>query len=115
MKKLYTFLTKFSRIAKIVEYVYKGILVAKDVVVLVKTEILEIKPDFRYVKQLDMVADYLEKASEAVGLVLKWLGGDLVAIAAAARAEVAATENKAPTDRLADINAALDKLVQESK
>jgi len=115
MKKLYTFLTKFSRIAKIVEYVYKGILVSKDVVVLVKTEILEIKPDFRYVKQLDMVADYLGKAAEAVGLVLKWLGGDLVAIAAAARAEVAATENKAPADRLADINAALDKLVQESK
>ena len=115
MKKLFTFLTKFSRIAKIVEYVYKGILIAKDVVALVKTEILEVKPDFRYVKQLDMVADYLEKASEAVGLVLKWLGGDLLAIAAAARSEVAATENKEPAAQLADINAALDKIVQENK
>lgn len=115
MKKLFTFLTKFSKIVTVVEYVYKGILVAKDVVALVRAEILEIKPDFRYLAQLDKVADYLDKAAEAVALVLKWLGGDVKAVAAAARAEVEASENKTPGDKLTDITSKLDKIVQENK
>lgn len=115
MKKLFTFLTKFSKITKIVEYVYKGILVAKDVVTLVRTEIAEIKPDFKYLAQLDKVADYLDKAAEAVAMVLRWLGGDVSAVAAAARAEVAACNaEKTPGDKLADITSKLDEIVKEN-
>jgi hypothetical protein len=116
MKKLIAFFSKFSKIVSIVEYVYKGILVAVDVVTLVKKEIAEIKPDFHYLPALDKVIDYLNKAAEAVALVLKWLGGNTEVVAAAARAEVeAAAAPQTPVDKLVAVTGDLDKIVQENK
>ena len=117
MKKLIAFFSKFSKIVSIVEYVYKGVLVAVDVVKLVKKEIAEIKPDFHYLDTLDKVIDYLGKAAEAIALVLKWLGGNVDAVTAAARAEVAAAAAPAPTpvDKLVEVTGNLDKIVQENK
>lgn len=117
MKKLFTWFTKFSKIVAIVEYVYKGVLVAVDVVTLVKKEIAEIKPDFHYLGALDKVIDYLNKAAEAIALILKWLGGNVEAVAAAARAEVEAeaVTPDAPIDKLVAVTDDLNKFVQENK
>lgn len=116
MKRLITWVTKFSQIVAIVEYIYKGILVAVDVVKLVKKEILDIKPDFHYADALDKTIDYLTKASEAVALVLKWVGGDIAKARAEAYAEVrAAGANPDPVADLVTVTGELDKIVQNSK
>lgn len=116
MKRLITWFTKFSKIVAIVEYVYKGILVAIDVVKLVKKEILDIKPDFHYADALDKTIDYLTKAAEAVALIMKWIGGDTAKVVAEARAEVQASTAKAdPVSDLATVTGELDKLVQSNK
>lgn len=116
MKKLITWFTKFSKIVSIVEYVYKGILIAVDVVSMIKKEILDIKPDFHYTEALEKTIDYLTKAAEAVALVLSWLGGDVTAVAEAARKEVeASTAAKSKVDDLAGVTGELDKIVQANK
>ena len=115
MKKLITWFTKFSKIVAIVEYIYRGILVAKDVVELVKKEILEIKPDFRYADALDVTIDYLGKAAEAVAMILRWLGGNVDAVAESVRAQLAANEAKGPVEDLSKITAELGDCVQANK
>lgn len=116
MKRLIAWFTKFSKIVEIVEYIYKGILIAVDVVKLTRDEILKIKPDFHYTDALNKTIDYLTKASEAVALVLSWIGGDKAKVIAAARAEVKAScENKDPVSDLAAVTGELDKIVQNNK
>ena len=121
MKKLITWFTKFSKIVSIVEYVYKGVLIAVDVVTLVKSEILKIKPDFHYLDALDKTIKYLTKASEAIALVLKWIGGDTAKVMAEARAEMKAQaaagkiEARDPVCELEDVTSKLDKIVQNNK
>lgn len=116
MKRLITWFTKFSKIVAIVEYIYKGVLIAVDVVTLTRDEILKIKPDFHYTDALNKTIDYLTKASEAIALVLEWIGGDKAKVIAAARAEVkASTEKSDPVADLATVTGELDKLVQSNK
>lgn len=118
MRKLITWFTKFSKIVAIVEYIYKGILIAVDVVNMIKKEILDIKPDFHYTEALEKTVDYLTKAAEAVALVLSWIGGDVAAVAEAARKEVEASAEakaKSKVDDLVGVTGELDKLVQANK
>ena len=121
VKKLITWFTKFSKIVAIVEYIYKGVLIAVDVVALTRDEILKIKPDFHYTDALNKTIDYLTKASEAIALVLEWIGGDKAKVIAAARAEAKAVApgvevtERDPVADLATVTGELDKIVQSNK
>lgn len=88
MKRIFLFFTKFSKLRRIVESLYKGFTVASDVLELVNRELDQFKPESSSIKTIARLQRFFEKAAKAVGRVVKWLGGSTRTLDVEARAEV---------------------------
>lgn len=108
MKRIFLFFTKFSKLRRIVESLYKGFMVASDVLELVGRELELLKPESGSIKTIARLQRFFEKAAKAVGRVVKWLGGSTNSLDAEARASVDGDDGvkllalEGITDRLAD-------------
>lgn len=74
MKKLIAFLTKNSKIRKILIYVYRGLVVAKAAFVAGFDALKVERPEDKAYAKLENIPEYLETAAKAVKTILMWLG-----------------------------------------
>jgi len=118
MKKLIAWLTKSSKIVRILTYVYRGLVVAQAAYRPAIEKLKELQPDLGVYDILDQIGDYIDVATKAVKTILDWLGADTDEIKAKAIEEA---ENKkkdgicacaAPKAGLSDIT---EKLKEELK
>ena len=82
MKKLITWLSKGTKIIKILTYLYTGLVVAKSAIASALETLTEVKPDLdqKVVEILQQVVEYVGVAADAIKKVLEWFGVDTKAI-----------------------------------
>lgn len=118
MKKFFAWLTKSSKIVRILTYIYRGLVVAQAAYKPAIDKLKELQPDLGVFDILDQIGEYIDVAAKAVKTVLDWLGANTEEIKAKAL-EAAENKNKdgicacaAAKVGLSDIT---DKLKEELK
>lgn len=97
MSKFFTWLTKGTKILRILTYLYRGLVVATKSLEAAIIALKEVKPDLseKTVYILSSILEYMKIALEAVEKILVWLGVDTEREAKEAVGEAAEGEDVA--------------------
>ena len=94
MKKLLSFLTKGSKIKRILTYLYRGLVVVKAAFESGFDALKKEKPEDKSYDKFTGVSKYLDVAIKAVGIILGWIGVDVDSLYLDARTEASTLNSK---------------------
>lgn len=87
MKKIIAWLTKGTKIVRILTYIYKGLIIASAGFNAAVEKLKVQFEDASFIPTLDIISEYMGVAIDALEKILEWLGVDTERVASEARQE----------------------------